>query len=63
MLILSRKKGQSIVIVTPQNEMIEIFVTKVDYDQVKVGLEAPRVFKIFRREVYDDMIENPDPVR
>jgi len=49
MLILSRKKGQAIVI----NGNIELFVVGIEGDQVKLGIEAPPEVKIYRQEVLD----------
>lgn len=51
MLILSRKTNQKIVI----GEDIEIIIIDVKGDQVKVGIEAPRELKVFRREVYEEI--------
>ncbi len=53
MLVLSRKSGESVVIVSPQGALVEVFVTKIDDNQAKIGIEAPTDFKIFRREIYD----------
>ena len=53
MLVLSRKSGESVIIKSPQGALIEVFVTKVDYDQAKIGINAPADFKIFRKEIYD----------
>ena len=55
MLVLTRKKGESIVILDAKGDAIEIYVTKIDYDQVKIGIKAPMDFKVFRRELYDEM--------
>ncbi|NQX70113.1 carbon storage regulator CsrA [Paenibacillus alba] len=49
MLILSRKKGQSILI----GNNIEIFVSAIDGDQVKIGIRAPQNINILRKEVYE----------
>ncbi|OPH54565.1 carbon storage regulator [Paenibacillus ferrarius] len=49
MLILSRKKGQSILI----GNNIEIFVSAIDGDQVKIGIRAPQDINILRKEVYE----------
>ncbi|WP_018754754.1 carbon storage regulator CsrA [Paenibacillus terrigena] len=49
MLILTRKKGQSIII----NDDIEIIISSVDGDQVKVGINAPKHMKIYRKEVVE----------
>lgn len=47
MLILSRKKGQSIVI----SKDIEIVVTAIEGDQVKIGVQAPKDVTIHRKEI------------
>ncbi|UKS26137.1 carbon storage regulator CsrA [Paenibacillus sp. HWE-109] len=49
MLILTRKKGQSIII----NNNIEIIISAIDGDQVKIGINAPVDVNILRKEVYD----------
>ncbi|WHY22481.1 carbon storage regulator CsrA [Paenibacillus sp. G2S3] len=48
MLVLSRKKGESIVI----QDQIELTILSVDGDIVKVGISAPKHVDIFRKEVY-----------
>ena len=48
MLILSRKKNESIII----NDNIEISVVEIKGDQIKLGIKAPRSVKVFRQEVY-----------
>lgn len=53
MLILTRKKGQSILI----NHDIEIYVTAIEGDQVKIGINAPSECTIHRKEVYS-VIQN-----
>ncbi|WP_274654193.1 carbon storage regulator CsrA [Paenibacillus humicola] len=49
MLILTRKKGQSIII----NNNIEIVISAIDGDQVKIGINAPEEVNILRKEVFD----------
>lgn len=51
MLILSRKRGQSILI----NNDIEIIITGIEGDQVKIGIVAPREMKVMRKEIVDDV--------
>ncbi|MEL3904749.1 MAG: carbon storage regulator CsrA [Treponemataceae bacterium] len=51
MLILSRKTNQKIVI----GENVEITIIEVKGEQVKIGIEAPRNLKVFRREVYEEI--------
>lgn len=60
MLVLSRKKNESIVI----DGNIVITVVEVRGDKVRLGIEAPREVPVHRSEVYDainssEEIENP----
>ena len=48
MLILTRKKGVSIKI----GDEIEIFITEVKGDKVRIGISAPENMKITRTELY-----------
>jgi len=47
MLILTRKIGESIWI----NDEIEIIISEVKGDQVKIGINAPRTMEILRGEL------------
>lgn len=59
MLILTRKIGQSIII----GNDIEIIVSAIDGDQVKIGIQAPKELKILRKEVYEEVtISNREAV-
>ncbi len=49
MLVLSRKKNESIVI----NDDITIVVVEIRGDKVRLGVEAPKHIPVHRREVYD----------
>lgn len=51
MLILTRKKGETIQI----GSDIEITVTAIQGDQVKLGITAPRHVDIHRKEVWLDI--------
>ena len=48
MLILSRREGESIMI----GDSIEICITRIEHDSVKIGVIAPRELPVFRDEVY-----------
>lgn len=48
MLILSRNKGQKIMI----NQDIVISVIDISGDQVRIGIEAPENVAIYREEIY-----------
>ena len=49
MLVLSRKKNESIVI----NDNIVITVVEIRGDKVRLGFDAPKDIPIHRQEVYD----------
>ncbi len=53
MLILSRKLNESIII----GDDIELSVVDIKGDQVKIGINAPKTVKVFRKEVYDAIQE------
>jgi carbon storage regulator len=49
MLVLSRKKNESIVI----DDKIRIVVVEIRGDKVRLGVEAPKEVPVHRQEVYD----------
>ena len=49
MLVLTRKKGESIMI----GDQVEVTVISVEGETVKIGLRAPRDVEIYRQEVYE----------
>ncbi len=51
MLVLSRKKGQSIII----GDNIEITVVEIQGDTVRIGVNAPREVAVHRQEVFDQI--------
>lgn len=54
MLVLSRKKNESIVI----NDDITIVVVEIREDRVRLGVEAPKEVPVHRREVFDAIHRN-----
>lgn len=56
MLILTRKKGESVKI----GDEIEIFITEVKGDKVRIGISAPENMKITRTELYLTVENNKD---
>ncbi|WP_315372990.1 carbon storage regulator CsrA [Paenibacillus xylanexedens] len=53
MLVLSRKKGESIII----QDQIEVTVLAVEGDTVRIGISAPKHIDIFRQEIYASIQE------
>ena len=49
MLVISRKKGESLLI----GDDIEITVEKIDTSSVKISIKAPKEKVILRKEVYE----------
>jgi len=49
MLILSRKVDEKIVI----GDDISVSIVEIRGDQVRIGVDAPKSVKVFRKEVFD----------
>lgn len=54
MLILSRKAGESLVL----DGGIEIKITEIYGDKVRIGIAAPPQVKVYRKELYATIQEN-----
>jgi carbon storage regulator len=52
MLVLSRKKNESIII----NDNVVVTVIDVRGDKVRIGIEAPRDVSVHRQEVLDSIL-------
>jgi carbon storage regulator len=51
MLIITRKKGESIMI----GDDIEIIISKIDDGSIKIGIKAPKDLTILRKELYEQV--------
>ena len=54
MLVLTRKTGESIRI----GDDIEIVVTAIDQNKVKIGIQSPRHIPVYREELYKKIQED-----
>lgn len=54
MLVLTRKVGQTLTI----NDNIKITITEISGDKVKIGIDAPKEFRILREELIQIMENN-----
>ena len=53
MLILTRKKGQTVVI----DGQIEITLVAIQGDQVRLGISAPKQIAVHRKELLDEVTQ------
>lgn len=51
MLVITRKKGESILI----GDNIEITIAKIDDGSVKIAISAPKEVTILRKELYNEV--------
>ena len=51
MLVLSRKKNESIII----GDDIEVVLVDIKGEQVKIGIKAPKKVSVHRAEVYEEI--------
>ena len=58
MLRLNRKKGESIILETPDGHKAQIIVTDFSATQVQMGIEAPKGIGVWREEIYDVVSQN-----
>ena len=49
MLVLARKKGESIMI----GDQIEVVILGTEGDVVKLGIRAPKQVQVYRKEIYE----------
>lgn len=53
MLILTRKKGESIFV----GDEIEVIITEIRRSSVRIGVKAPKGLPVYRKEVHDKILE------
>lgn len=57
MLVLSRRKGESIIL----GDDIVVTVVAIRDDVVRIGIEAPKEMSVHRREVYEAIKRETPP--
>jgi carbon storage regulator len=55
LLVLSRKIGEKLVLVTQAGERIEVMLTEQRSDGARIGIEAPKSVAIWRGEIMAEM--------
>ena len=65
MLVLTRRVDQSIIIGDPRKpeECIEVTVSGVKGDQVRIGVQAPRETAVHRKEIYTQIQEENKAIK
>jgi carbon storage regulator len=53
MLVLTRKMGEAICI----GDDVELVVTEITKNSVRVGIKAPKDTTVYRKEVYDRILQ------
>lgn len=53
MLVLSRKAGEGIVL----DKDITIDILSIDGDRIRIGIQAPKEMRIFRKELLEETID------
>jgi len=51
MLVLSRSPNEKIFVLLPDGQKIEILITQMRYNKVRLGFTAPPTVKIMREEL------------
>jgi carbon storage regulator len=52
MLVLSRRPGESLMI----GDEVTVTVVEVRGDQIRLGIDAPRSVKVYREEIYRQVV-------
>ena len=53
MLVLTRKKNESIMV----GDYIEIVLLEINANQVRIGVRAPKEYAVFRKEIFLEIQE------
>lgn len=61
MLVITRREGEEVVIGDPANPIGVVRIAAVKGDRVRVAFDFPRSVQIHRREVADQITDEPAP--
>jgi carbon storage regulator len=53
MLVLTRKVGEKVILTTQHGDRIEVIVSRIIGNQVKIAFDAPRYIQIDRAELLE----------
>ena len=53
MLVITRREGESITVISPDGKEIEITLTR-DGNNARIGVQAPQDYKIVRTELIEE---------
>ena len=56
MLVLSRKKNESLIIGDPDNPIARVTVIEIRGDKVRIGIEAEASISVHRKEIADEIL-------
>lgn len=62
MLVITRREGEEVVIGDPKNPIGIVRVASVKGERVRIAFDFPRDIEINRREVADQIVQQPSEV-
>ena len=62
MLVLTRKRDESIVLGPPNGDLVEVTVIDIRGDKVRLGIQVPREWTLHRKEVYEAIQREVPPL-
>lgn len=62
MLVITRREGEEVVIGDPRNPIGIVRIASIKGERVRVAFEFPRDVEINRREIAEQILQNPPAV-
>jgi carbon storage regulator len=63
MLVITRREGEEVVIGDPRNPIGVVRIASIRGDRVRIAFDFPRAVEVHRREVANQIIEDPGSTR